>query len=98
MLEESVLSNSIIREEIKNNYEIDVMKIEKINRGSANIYKLYDSFNNAYILKEFQAKYKKDDIEKEIKIITCLKDYGIKVPSYIMTKDNSYNIFVDAEL
>ena len=50
MIEETVFTKEEIIEIVKNNYNIEVDQIEKLDRGSANLY----SLNNKYILKEFQ--------------------------------------------
>lgn len=89
MLEKSVFTNK--KETInfiKEKYGINVTNIKRINRGSANIYSLN---NDEYILKEFQSKYTKEEIEKEITIINHLKKDDIKVPSYIKT----YSLYKD---
>ena len=72
---------------VKKSYNLDIHSVEKLNRGSANIYLLN---KNEYILKEFQEKYSKDDIEKEITIINHLSNFKIKVPEYIKTKKDTY--------
>ena len=51
-------ANIFNRKAVKRVYNIDVYQVEKLNRGSANLYSLNE---NKYILKEFQAKYKKTD-------------------------------------
>ena len=88
MLEKSVFTNK--KETInfvKEKYGINVTDIKIIDRGSANIYSLN---GDEYILKEFQSKYTKEKIEKEITIINHLKKDGIKVPSYIKTINDTY--------
>ena len=94
MLEKSVFTNN--KETInfiKEKYGINVTNIKIINRGSANIYSLN---NDEYILKEFQSKYTKEEIEKEITIINHLKKDDIKVPSYIKTiNDTYYSLYKD---
>lgn len=72
---------------IKEKYNIDINNIEKINRGSANIYLL----DNKYILKEFQSKYTKEEIDKEINIINHLRKDNIKVPEYIKLLNGEYS-------
>lgn len=88
MLEKSVFTNKKeIINFVKEEYGINVTNIKIINRGSANIYSLN---NDEYILKEFQSKYTKEEIEKEITIINHLKKDDIKVPSYIKTINDTY--------
>ena len=88
MLEKSVFTNKKeIINFVKEKYGINVTDIKIIDRGSANIYSLN---GDEYILKEFQSKYTKEKIEKEITIINHLKKDGIKVPSYIKTINDTY--------
>ena len=52
MLEQTIFENNEeIINYVKNNYDLEVTDVTKIDRGSANIY----SLNNKYILKEFQS-------------------------------------------
>lgn len=94
MLEKSVFINKKeIINFVKEKYRINVTNIKIIDRGSANIYSLN---GDEYILKEFQSKYTKEEIEKEITIINHLKKDGIKVPSYIKTiNDTYYSLYKD---
>ena len=88
MLEKSVFTNKKeIINFVKEKYGINVTDIKIIDRGSANIYSLN---KDEYVLKEFQSKYTKDEIEKEIIIINHLKKDDIKVPSYIKTINDTY--------
>lgn len=88
MLEKSVFKNKKeIINFVKEKYGINVTDIKIIDRGSANIYSLN---GDEYILKEFQSKYTKEKIEKEITIINHLKKDDIKVPSYIKTINDTY--------
>ena len=87
MIEESVLTNELIVDIIKKQYNIDVIKIEKINKGSANLYSLN---NNTYVLKEFQTKYSEEDIKREVLVINHLRKDNIPTSEYIKTTDNNY--------
>ncbi|NLV90145.1 MAG: phosphotransferase [Tenericutes bacterium] len=87
MIEETVFSNKELIDIVKNKYEINVNKVHKLDRGSANLYSLND---DKYILKEFQSKYSKEEINKEIVIINHLKKDGLLVPKYIVTIDKEY--------
>ncbi len=87
MIEDSVLDNVKITQIMNEEYEIDIYVIEKLTRGSANIYLLN---NDEYILKEFQSKYTIKDIEKETKVINHLRKDHLKVPEYMVTKDGKY--------
>lgn len=88
MIEETVLNNEIIQNLVKEKYNIEVTNISKLNRGSANLYSLN---NDIYVLKEFQTKYSKEEIDKEIKIINHLKKDGLNVPEYVPTIENDYS-------
>lgn len=83
MLENSVLNENIIKELVKENYDIDITNVTRINRGSANIYNLDDK----YILKEFSSNREISSIEKEYDIIKHLDKKGLRVPTYVETKD-----------
>ena len=80
-------NNEEIINYVKNNYDLEITDVTKIDRGSANIYLL----NNKYVLKEFQSKYSKKQVEKEIAVINHLSSFGIKVPEYIKTKKNTFD-------
>ena len=88
MIEETIFTKEKIIEIVKKVYNIDVYQVEKLNRGSANLYSLNE---NKYILKEFQTKYKKEEINKEIIIINHLKENNIPVPEYVKTITGEYS-------
>ncbi len=88
MIEETVFTSEKIIEVVKNIYNIDVYQVEKSNRGSANLYSLNE---NKYIFKEFQTKYTKEEIDKEIIIINHLKEDDIPVPEYVKTISGEYS-------
>lgn len=88
MIEETVFTNEEIINVVKKTYNIDIYQIEKLNRGSANLYLLNE---DEYILKEFQTKYTKEEIDKEISIINHLKNDNIPVPEYIKTIIGEYS-------
>lgn len=88
MIEETVFTEKTLINVVKEQYGIDVTKINKLNRGSANLYSLN---NDTYILKEFQSKYTQEEINKEITIINHLKKDGLSVPEYIITNNNEYS-------
>lgn len=89
MIEKTVFENNEeIIKYVKNNYGLEITKVKKINRGSANIYSLN---NDKYILKEFQSKYSKIEIDREIEVINHLRKFDIKVPEYIKTLNGRYD-------
>ena len=92
MIEETVFTNGKIIELVKKIYNIDVYQVKKLNRGSANLYSLNE---NKYILKEFQTKYTKEEIDKEIIIINHLKKDNIPVPKYIKTITGEYSFIYE---
>ena len=86
-MEESVFINyDEIKKIVYDKYNIKVLDVIYIDRGSSNIYKL----DNKYILKEFESKHNKDTVLKEVNIINHLKKKNISVPTYIKTNDNNY--------
>lgn len=92
MIEDSLLTKEQIINLMHDEYGLDIDEVEKIDRGSANLYLLN---KDEYILKEFQSKYTPEEILKEIKIIDHLKKDNIPVPEYMATKDgNKYITFM----
>ena len=90
-IQKSNLNEQIIKALINKNYGIEIMKIEKINRGTANIFKI-KSNDKVYILKEFSEGRTEESVIKETNIINFLKEKGIDVPVYIKSKQNSFYI------
>lgn len=93
MIEKKILNNKKIREILKENYNIEVDNIILITKGSAEIYKI--SSENSYILKLYQTKYSKEEIEKEINVISYLNKKKFIVPKYVKTKDNKYYVKIE---
>ena len=90
-IQKSNLNEQIIKALINKNYGIEIMEIEKINRGTANIFKI-KSNDKVYILKEFSQGRTEESVIKETNIINFLKDRGINVPVYIKSRQNSFYI------
>lgn len=90
-IQNSKLEEHKIKELLKKNYGIEALKVEEINRGTANIFKI-DSINNKYILKEFSEGRTKESVIKETNIINFLNKMNIKVPIYIKSKSNEFYI------
>ncbi|MBR2708520.1 MAG: phosphotransferase [Bacilli bacterium] len=86
---ESMFNENELKNIVKEKYGLEVIKSEKINRGSASITKIYTD-KKEYILKEFQEKYNKDFIIKEIDIVNFLSNRNMKVPVYIKCLDGKY--------
>ena len=90
-IQKTNLNEEKIKELLKENYDIEVLNVEEINRGTANIFKL-ESLEEKYLLKEFNEKRTLESIEKEIDIINFLKNKGISVPKYISTIKQEFYI------
>lgn len=87
MIEKTAFEEKDISDELNNRYGIIVDKIERINQGTANIFKIF-SKKNIYVLKEFQSKYGEADVKNEIKAINHLrKSTQIPLPEYIKLKN-----------
>lgn len=84
--EESILNINIVNQIMWSEYGINVIRTERIERGSANIYKLY-SQEKQYILKEVQSEITYERIEREYMILMHLSANGIKTPQYLLTKN-----------
>lgn len=95
MIEDSIFTNEKIVDIVKKKYNIDIYQIKKLDRGSANIYSLNEE---KYILKEFQSKYNKEEIDKEIAIINHLKKDEIPVPGYIKTINGEYSFLYEDKI
>lgn len=80
-----------IKNILEKEYNIKVLSITKIDRGTSNIFKI-ETNQNKYILKEFISTRKKETIIKEIKIIDFLRERNMNVPKYVRTKSNNYYI------
>ena len=93
MIEKKVLNNKLIKEIIKQNYNIDVKKITLITGGSAEIYKI--TSDKDYILKLYQSKYSKEQIDKEVNVINYLGNKDFIVPKYIKTINNDYSVKIN---
>lgn len=90
MLEESTFTEEDIINETFENYNIKIKNIERINEGTANIYKVTNNMDK-YILKELQSKYSKEDVKREIEAIRYLqKNSSIPLPEFIQCKDKEF--------
>lgn len=88
MREQSTFSNNEIKQICAEKYDISINNIEVINKGNASIYKLTANDKKKYILKEFQSKYKENDIERECKAVEYLRENtDIPVVKYIKTNN-----------
>ena len=89
MIEQTKFNNEEIKKIIKQKYNLDIKSVQKINRGSANIFKIETPAEN-YILKEFQSKYNQKEIEKEVHVINHLKNKNLPVPEYLKNVDGTF--------
>lgn len=85
------LSKDEIKNIIEYNYNISVNSIEKINRGTADIFTIVSN-NEKYVLKYFSEGKKKESIIKETNIINFLNTKNINVPVYIKTNNGDFYI------
>ncbi len=67
-IQKSNLNNKEIKNILEEKYGIFPNNITKLNRGTANIFKIDDN-KCSYILKEFDSNIQEDIIEKEVNII-----------------------------
>ena len=83
------LNEEKIKSILQNEYDITPIEISKINRGTANIFKIV-ALDKCYILKEFTSKRTEKTVTKEIDIINFLQGKNIKVPKYVKTINGSF--------
>ncbi len=91
MIEKSMLTREKIRILVKEKYGLSIASVNKIDRGMANLFQLVTENGKKFILKEFQSKYNKQAINKEINIIRFLENKKIPVPKYIKLKNKEYS-------
>ena len=94
----SIYKSKLNEEKIKNilqeEYQIIAKKIEKIEKGTANIYKIFAEDEQKYILKEFDESRKEESIVKEIQIINFLRSSSFVLNIYIKKKLEDINILI----
>ncbi len=91
------LNYKIIKEILNNSYNINVIKIEKLNRGSSNLFKVYTS-DSIYILKEYLKISSTNKLLKEIDLVTFLNEKRFNVPKYIQTNTGEFYIDFQGKL
>ena len=94
MLEKSILSAELIKTILLTNYNLQANNIERINRGSANIFDI----DHQYILKEFSSDREVSSIEKEYQVIKYLSQNGFRVPTYIETKEGKFYVIYEGHI
>lgn len=80
--------NDWIKKELNDLYGLRPSKMEKIPRGSADIYFISRKRDN-YILKVFQQKITEERVLNELRVTEHLRNKGFIVPEYIPLKDNN---------
>lgn len=88
-IQKTNLNEEKIKNILEKEYNIKVLKIDIIDRGTSNVFKI-EIEQNKYILKEFISIRKKETIIKEINIINFLRERNINVPKYVKTKSGYY--------
>lgn len=74
---------------VRQHYGLAVRAVERIDRGSAALFKLYGS-EAAFILKVFQPKFRADSILREVHVTDFLRQNGISVPEYISCRNGDF--------
>lgn len=90
-IQKSNLNEKNIKDLLKEEYGIEAINIEKIDRGTANIFKIFTKEKD-YILKEFSEGRTEESVIKETNIINFLKNKNINVPVYVKSKQDNYYI------
>lgn len=88
-IERSNLDELTIKKLLNEEYDLQAQKITKLDKGTANLFKI-ETKDGRFIVKEFNEKVSKEVIEKEIAIITFLKEKQIQVPEYVKRKNNRF--------
>ena len=88
-VQKTSLNKEKIKNILQNEYDITPIEISKINRGTANIFKIV-TLDKCYILKEFTSKRTENTVMKEIDIINFLQEKNLKVPKYLKTTNGSF--------
>ncbi len=71
-LEKSRLDADIIRDLLKENYNISVREVQKLPFGTANCYRV-EAANGTFFLKEFQSGFPEDAVSREAELVNFLK-------------------------
>ena len=76
------MTDNLIKKELNELYGIYPQTVEKIPRGSSDIY-LVSSGDQKYVLKIFQDSMTEERVIKELQVCCQLKEKGLLVPEYI---------------
>ena len=96
-IQKSNLNEKNIKDLLKEEYGIEAINVEKIDRGTANIFKIFTKEKD-YILKEFSEGRTEESVIKETNIINFLKNKNINVPVYVKSKQDSYYIKYESRI
>ena len=89
-VERSVFSdNSELAMFLRKNYGMEDCFVLKIDEGSANCYKI-ENARGSFFLKEFQKKFDRCSIEREIEVCKLVRDIGVPTSEFIAGLDNKY--------
>ena len=90
-LEHSVLIESVIKELLKTQYNLNIISTEKLGIGTANCYRLFDG-NKYYFLKEFQSGFSEEDLIREANLVNFLAENGFPVARFLFTVEGKTSI------
>lgn len=90
-LESPVLSDSSIRQLLKDHYCLNVDRIQKMPLGTANCYRIFAE-GNSYFLKEFQSGFSKDDLDLEAKLVNFLTSHHFPTAQILLTKEQNTSL------
>ncbi len=96
-IQKSNLNEKNIKDLLEEEYGIEAINVEKIDRGTANIFKIFTKEKD-YILKEFSEGRTEESVIKETNIINFLKNKNINVPVYVKSKQDSYYIKYESRI
>lgn len=90
-IQKSVLNDTIIFELLQNLFNVSPAKIEKLEIGTANCYKIH-SGNKRYFLKEYQDTFLESDLQREVRLNNFLLSASYPTIPFISdVKGNKYN-------
>lgn len=90
-IQKTNLTDEKIKNILQKQYNIKIINIKKIDRGTSNLFKI-ETEEDKYVLKEFISKRNEKNVIKEANIINFLKQRNILVPRYIKTVNGKYYI------
>lgn len=89
-VEKSVfINNDQINSFLSQNYGFENNEIFRINEGSANCYKIINK-HGEFFLKEFQKKFDRQTLKREIEICKIVQDIGVTTSEFVAAKNDDY--------